>query len=301
MKQKILITGGSGFIGSSVREILKSFECEVLTIGRSKDEDFVCDLSELKLENLLKEILPDVVCHFASGSNITRAEKEKEKEFNDAVMGTENLINCLAKLKSKPEKIIYLSSQVIYGLPKYLPVNESHPTGPITVYGKNKLNVEKIIIQSGFNYLIFRASSVFGKKQDYSKSGVIAKFINKLQNNQSPIVFNSFDLFFDFVYVSDLALAIVKAVQNSSVQNEIFNLGSGKPTSLKKLLDILYEYFPGAPKAKLQLNPLYLSEEQKGLYLDISKIQSYLKWEAKYKIEDGLKEMLADYILTKRN
>lgn len=301
MKEKILITGGSGFIGSSVREVLKSLECEVLTIGRSKNENFVCGLNEPRLENVLKEILPNVVCHFASGSNITRAENEKEAEFNDAVVATENLLNCLARLKSKPEKIIYLSSQVVYGLPKDLPIKESHPTEPITVYGRNKLNVEKNIIKSKFNYLIFRASSVFGKKQDYSKSGVIAKFINKLQNNQSPIVFNSFDLFFDFIYVNDLAQAIVKAIQNNSIHNEIFNLGSGKPTSLKKVLDILYEYFPNAPKAELELNPLYLNKEQKGLYLDISKIQSQLKWMPKYSIEDGLKEMLVQHILAKKN
>ena len=293
MKKKILITGGSGFIGSRVKEDLKNSGFEILTIGRSENEDLKLDLKDTKLQNIINDFLPDIVCHFASGSNITRADENKEKEFNDTVLCSESLIKSLLTLKVKPEKIIYLSTQSVYGLPKYLPVDELHPTLPVTVYGECKLKVEELIKQSKLNYLIFRISSVYGPMQDPKKSGVIAKFIKRIKENKSPIVFNSMDLISDFIYIDDVTSAIVSVIKDSlETKNKIYNLGSGKPTSLKEILNILYKYFPNAPKPKLEINQLYPNTEQKGLYLDTNKIQSELKWHAKYNIEEGLKQML---------
>ena len=296
MKKKVLITGGAGFIGSSVKSSLIKSDYEILTVGRSAKEDFKIDLQDEKLKKIINDFLPDVDCHFASGSNIQRASENKEKEFKDTVTSTLNLINCL---KEKPVKIIYLSSQSVYGLPEYLPVTESHPTKPITVYGKNKLKAEELIIQSKLDYVIFRVSSVFGSEQDYSKSGVIANFINKIKNNQSPRVFNTFNLFCDLMYVNDVTSAIVKAIDKENITKEIFNLGLGKATTLKELLDILYKYFPNAPKPELVKNSLYMDKVEKCLYLDIKKIQTRLQWSLKYSVEDGLKEILQSHLITK--
>lgn len=297
MKKKVLITGGSGFIGSNVKSALDKSDCEVLTVGRNEKEDVKVDLQDTKLKEIIKDFCPEVVCHFASGSNIQRADKDKEKEYKDTVISTGNLINWS---NQKSVKIIYLSSQSVYGLPEYLPVSESHPTKPVTVYGENKLKAEHLIIQSKLNYVIFRVSSVYGKNQDYSKSGVIAKFINKLKNNQSPIVFNSFDLTADLIYVNDLVSAVVRAVNDENVNFEVFNLGSGKPTTLREILDILYDYFPNTPKPELIENKLYMDTAKKCLYLDIKKIQTKLQWSLKYSLKDGLNEMLKSLRLVEK-
>ncbi len=290
-KKRILITGGSGFIGSNLKELLGDFE--ITTVGRNKNEDYNIDLSDSKLEDIIKDFSPDIVCHFASGSNILRAEKDKEKEYKDTVLSTQSLIKALDKFKKVT--VVYLSSQAVYGLPESLPIAETHSTGPISVYGKNKLETEKIIIQSNLNYLIFRISSIYGFGQDYEKSGVIAKFVNWMKRNESPVVFNSFDLFSDFICINDVVKAICTSIQNiekRNIQNEIFNLGSGKATTLKEVLDLLYEYFPSVPKPKLETNLLYPNKEYKGLYLDIDKIKSKTNWSPQYSIKDGLKEML---------
>ena len=292
MKRKILITGGTGFIGSHLKRCLDDFE--VITIGRDKNEDYKIDLSEPGLDGIVKDFSPDIVCHFASGSNILRAEEDKEKEYKDTVLSTKALIQALKKIKNVT--VIYLSSQAVYGLPENLPVSEMHNIKPISVYGKNKLEAEEIIIQSDLNYLIFRISSIYGPIQDYKKSGVVAKFINWMGNNKPPIVFNSFNLFSDFIYINDVVNAIAISIQKG-IKNETFNLGSGKATTLKEVLDILYKYFPGAPKPKLETNLLYPHKEYKGLYLNIDKIKSTLSWNCKYNIEDGLNEMLGKQIV----
>lgn len=294
MKKRILITGGAGFIGAILKKKLESdLSAEILSIGRGKNEDVKAELSKDSFSKPIEDFLPEVVFHLASGSNIANAEKNEDKEKEEVVHGTEKLIKVLKGLKSKPEKIIYLSSQAVYGIPKTTHVSESSPTSPVTVYGKNKLKAENIIIDSGLNYFIFRVSSLYGASQNPNKSGVIAKFVDNIKNNKNPIVFNSLELYSDFIYVEDLIEALYKVLQaDSELKNQIYNLGSGKPTTLRTLLGILYKHFPSAPKPKFTENILYPSKELKGFCLDVSKIKTDLKWGCKYSIKEGLEHML---------
>lgn len=291
-KKKILITGGAGFIGSALKRTLQENKVNIFSIGRSEKEDYKIELRDPLLKKIIIDFSPDVICHFASGSNIKRAEENKEKEFSDTVLLTQALVDTITNLNLSNIKFIYLSSQSVYGPPLYLPVNEKHPTNPSTVYGINKLKAEQIIIQSNTNYLIFRLSSIYGKEQDYSKSGVVAAFIHRLKNNLPPIVFNSPALFTDFIYIKDVVNAINSAIENDYIEKGIFNLGSGTPTSLQELLNILYKYFPKALPPQIQSNSLYPTKNKNGLYFDITKIKSQLNWSTKYNIEDGLRDML---------
>ncbi|MBI2996052.1 MAG: NAD-dependent epimerase/dehydratase family protein [Candidatus Melainabacteria bacterium] len=299
MRQKILITGGAGFIGSHLKKSLIDNDFQVLSIGRNTNEDIQVDFCRVEvtptLQNVIEKFSPDVVFHLASGSNISRADENKEKEFNDTVLSTEYLVEALSKLKSNPF-FVYLSSQAVYGIPKALPVLETHLTCPTTIYGKYKLETENIISQSKLKYLIFRASSIYGANQNPLKSGVIAKFVSRIKNNQSPTVYNSTDSFSDFIYINDVVSVLVKILENDFLEknkNKIFNLGSGTPTTLNQVLEILYSYFPQAPNFKLETSTLYLNKEIKGLYLDIAKLNKLLNWFPKFSIQDGLKDMLA--------
>ncbi len=295
-KKKVLITGSAGFIGSSLKEVLVKNGYEVLGIGRSKNEDYSIDLFDPKIKNILLDFSPDIICHLANGSNIARANEEKEKEYRDTVLATKNFLDGVKALNLRP-KIIFVSSQAVYGKPEYLPIDENHPLSPYTIYGQNKLESENLIVDSSFDYVIFRVSSLYGALQDYKKSGVISKFINKLKNNESPIVFNSLDITSDFIYINDLVEAIYKSIENEEFKNEILNTASGNPLSLKDLLNELYKYFPKAPKAEIINNDLYLGKDQKGLYLKTDKIQKKLNWKCKYSLANGLKEMLSTVVV----
>jgi len=286
-ENKALITGSTGFIGSHVKSALELSGYKVFGLGRGSKEDFILDLSSKDLNNTIEEISPSLVFHFASGSNIARANEEKEKEYFDTVTSTENLLNSLKNLPNKP-KIIYLSSQAVYGIPKSLPITEDHKTAPKSIYGENKLKAEKLIMESSLDYLIFRVSSIYGPSQDYKKSGVITKFIHKMKTNEAPIIFNSLDICSDFLYVKDLASALVKATSSQYDIRGIYNLASGKPISMKDLLDALYEYFPNAPKAVLESNNVYLSND---IYLSADKLKLDMNWSCKYNLKGGLNDM----------
>jgi UDP-glucose 4-epimerase len=307
LKNRLLITGGSGFIGLNLKKLLDDSDFDICSIGRAPNEDYRIQLgSNIENEALFIEFLnnfkPQIICHLASGSNITRANENKEKEFLDTVASTKSLIGILNKLNTKPDKIIYLSSQAVYGIPQSLPVTEEHIAKPVTVYGDCKLQAEKVLSKSGINTIILRVSSVYGPKQDPNKSGVIAKFIDRLKSNNSPIVFNSFDLYSDFIYVDDLITAIISAIKFKLKQEcDIYNIGSGKPIALREILDVLYKYFKDAPKPELRINQLYPDKQVRGLYLDIKKAKQFLNWQPKYKIEMGLKIMLQDMKLVNRS
>ena len=298
MKNKILITGGTGFIGSNLKEKLIQSGFEVLTIGRGSNEDINTDLVDFDFINFFKTHSPDFVCHCASGTSITRAEQNKEKEFTDTVIVTKKIIQAISALANF-KKIIYLSSQAVYGKPDFLPITEEHKTSPFNTYGKCKLKAEEVIRQSKSHYIILRVSSVYGKNQDHLKSGVIANFINKMKNNEPPIVFNDINQFCDFIYINDLTDVIVKSIELDNIRNEIFNLGSGNPSTLKEVLEILSLYFPNSPSSEIKKSKLYLDEEQKGLYFDISKIQSRLKWSCKYDLKSGIGEMLKNTLISR--
>ena len=291
-KKKVLITGGAGFIGSIIKDKLKQTGHEVLSIGRNSKEDYKIDLLDPALKETISKFSPQVVCHFASGTNIARAEQNKDQEFKDTVVATQGLIEAVGELESKVEKFIYLSSQAVYGIPKELPIAETHDLDPYTFYGKNKLITERIIAESKINHVIFRVSSVYGFGQDYSKSGVIAKFIKCLQSNRAPIVYNSLDSFSDFIHVEDVVSAIIAVLERSDISNEAFNLGSNKATTLKEVLDVLYKYFKDSPSPIIQANNLYLNNNHKGIYLSTKKIQEKLNWMCKYDIQTGLSLML---------
>lgn len=294
MKKKILITGSKGFIGLAFLRLLDKSKYEILAIGKNKEEDLNLKLDSSSLENsFLKEkvaeFFPDVVFHFASGSSIMTANKNKDEEYEYACLGTGSFVKMLTSLKVKP-LIVYLSSQAVYGTPKYLPVDEIHDTLPTTIYGKNKLESERILLKSGLKYLIFRVSSVYGPSQDPNKSGVVTKFISRILNNQSPVVFNDFELFGDFIYVDDVAEVLVKTLTGGfALTNQIYNLGLGKPVTLRNILNILFKYFPDAPKPMLEVNNLYPAKKEESIYLNTMKLQKHLKWEARFNLEEGLR------------
>lgn len=301
-KNKVLITGGAGFIGSHIVEKLLENNYNVIIIDNLSSgfienipnsdtlKFYQLNIEKDDLELVFQKEAPDYVIHLAAQTSVNFSISHPYYDANMNVMASIKLLELCKKYNIK--KFITASSAAIYGNPKYLPIDENHPTEPMSQYGLSKLTMEKYIKLSGIPYIIFRFSNAYGPRQKSSKeSGVVAIFNNAMKNNEPINIYGDGEQIRDFIYVEDIANICIKAI-NSNVENEIINFSTNKGVSLNQLFKVmksLYNY---------TLNANYLPErigDIKNSILSNDKAYNLLKFINYTKLEKGL-EILANYI-----
>ena len=247
MQNKVLITGGAGFIDSHIADKLLENNYSVIVLDNlsSGCKENLQNSARLKLYQIniekdnLEEIFakekPDFVMHLAAQTSVNYSIANPYFDADMNIMATIRLLDVCKKYNVK--KFITASSAAVYGNPKYLPVDENHPTEPMSPYGLSKLTMEKYIQLSGIPYIIFRFSNVYGPRQKSSKeSGVVAIFDKAMRENASINIFGDGEQIRDFIYVEDIANICVKAIEND-VKNEIINFSTNKGVTLNELFD----------------------------------------------------------------
>lgn len=301
-KNKVLITGGAGFIGSHIVEKLLENNYNVIIIDNLSSgfienipnsdtlKFYQLNIEKDDLELVFQKEAPDYVIHLAAQTSVNFSISHPYYDANMNVMASIKLLELCKKYNIR--KFITASSAAIYGNPKYLPIDENHPTEPMSQYGLSKLTMEKYIKLSGIPYIIFRFSNAYGPRQKSSKeSGVVAIFNNAMKNNEPINIYGDGEQIRDFIYVEDIANICIKAI-NSNVENEIINFSTNKGVSLNQLFKVmksLYNY---------TLNANYLPErigDIKNSILSNDKAYNLLQFTNYTKLEKGL-EILANYI-----
>lgn len=301
-KNKVLITGGAGFIGSHIVEKLLENNYNVIIIDNLSSGSienipnsdtikfYQLNIEKDDLELVFQKEAPDYVIHLAAQTSVNFSISHPYYDANMNVMASIKLLELCKKYNIR--KFITASSAAIYGNPKYLPIDENHPTEPMSQYGLSKLTMEKYIKLSGIPYIIFRFSNAYGPRQKSSKeSGVVAIFNNAMKNNEPINIYGDGEQIRDFIYVEDIANICIKAI-NSNVENEIINFSTNKGVSLNQLFKVmksLYNY---------TLNANYLPErigDIKNSILSNDKAYNLLQFTNYTKLEKGL-EILANYI-----
>ncbi|WP_456482658.1 SDR family oxidoreductase [Methanopyrus sp.] len=248
----ILVTGGAGFIGSHVVEelvdrghdvvILDNFSAgreENLRDVRDEIEVVRADVTDPKaVERTFRRYRPEVVIHLAAQVNVRYS---MESPFVDArinALGTLNLVSSAAE--HDVDRFVYASSGgAVYGEPEYLPVDEDHPTRPISNYGVSKLTGEHYVRvyaeRSGFEYVILRYANVYGPRQDpRGEAGVIPIFLLRAARGEPLTVFGDGEQTRDFVFVEDVARVTAEAVERGE---GVYNVGTGRETSVNDIVD----------------------------------------------------------------
>ncbi|MBA2840122.1 UDP-glucose 4-epimerase [Methanococcus maripaludis] len=291
---KILVTGGAGFIGSHIVDLL---------IENGHDVSILDNLStgnEKNLNSKAKFIKGDIldkkldltgfecVIHEAAQINVRTSVENPVFDANINVLGT---INILEKMKEyNVKKIIFSSSGgAVYGEPEYLPVGEKHSVKPLSPYGLSKFCAEEYIKLYnrlyGIEYCILRYSNVYGERQDpLGEAGVISIFIDKMKNGESPVIYGDGNQTRDFVNVKDVAKANLMAL---NWKNDILNIGSGKEISVNELFSII------SSETGFAKDPIY-EKEREGevyrIYIDYSKAKT-LGWVPEVELKNGIKEI----------
>ena len=295
--KNILVTGGTGQIGSFLVEELVKKNANVFVIGRNKkilkEINFLvkskkvtfleCDLNNnakiKKIKKILNEI--DLLIHLSSELSEVKTNLIDNAHFsiNLNINGTINLLPHLIKLKG----IIYSSSTAVYGNTTEKKTNEDNATNPVSFYGCGKLGAEKYLnIFCNFNKIpltILRYSSVYGPRNRTNQ--VIPVFIKKALKNKTITLYKKGKTVRDFIYISDIINATIKAITNN--QEGVFNIGSGEKTTIyniaKKIIKLTNS------KSKIIFKE---SLNERNFVLDTEKAKIKLKFSSKINLDIGL-------------
>jgi len=267
--EAVLVTGGAGFIGSNLIDILLEKGHVVYVLD---------DLSTGKLENMehnledpnFKFVRGDVcrpladsltpselgdgprisaVFHLAARVDVTSSFEDPVRDANVNYLGTMNVLTYA--LRNDIKRVVLTSSAAVYGDTEELPVSEEAPPRPQSPYGAHKLASEQLLRifseQYRMSCVSLRLFNVYGPRQDPSNpySGVISKFIDWGRSGRPFMIYGDGEQTRDFIFVKDAALALYSA---ASAPTGLYNVGTGKETSVNDLASAVFHMLGKEPK-----------------------------------------------------
>ncbi|TET15065.1 MAG: SDR family NAD(P)-dependent oxidoreductase [Actinobacteria bacterium] len=296
---KVLITGGAGFIGSNVADGLLEKGYEVIIVddlSNGKKENvpeeakfYKCDIRDKKLYSIFEEEKPDIVIHNAAQLSVRVSVEDPLMDADINIIGGLNVIDACCRYNV--DKIIFASSGgTLYGVQKYFPADEKHPTNPISPYGVAKLATENYLYYFyktyGLKYISLRYGNIYGPRQDpYGEAGVVAIFSNKILEGKNPTINGDGLQTRDYVYVGDAVSVNLKVIESDFVGP--LNIGTCKETNVVKLFKILKEVSGKDDIKEIHGPPKKGEQRRSQLSYDLAK--KVLGWEPTISIEEGLK------------
>lgn len=249
---KFLILGSEGFVGNNLVNSL-SKNHEVLCgdmIADSHHKNYV-QFDVTDSDSVMKTVRDvDVVIDLVAHSLVSSIEgPTKNAQVN--IIG---LLNILEACKNNSiKKLIFTSASSLVGEPQSFTVDEKHIAVPKTAYGITKLASEHYLrLYSelyGLDYSIFRFFNIYGP---YQKNGLIPSLYNRIINNEPLTVFGKGDQIRDYVFIEDIVPFFEKSCISEIAKNSIFNMGTGKGTTIKEIIEILAKILQIEPKIEFQ-------------------------------------------------
>jgi UDP-glucose 4-epimerase len=298
---KILVTGGAGFIGSHITDALIQKKHKVLVIdnlssGSRKNINSKAKFTKVDITNhkKIQEIIeiekPEAIFHLAAQMDVRKSVADPMFDAKTNILASINLIKTACENKVK--KIIFSSTGgAIYGETKNRPTPESEAEWPLSPYGIAKLTVDKFLNYyyeiHGLNFTSLRYANVFGPRQNpHGEAGVVAIFMNKMLRGEQPTINGDGKQTRDYVFVSDVVAANLAALKNFQ-KTGVFNVGTGKETSVSQLFREINRHFEN--KFKEKHGPAKIGE-QKTSSLNHSHIKNDFGWTPKIELAEGIKK-----------
>ena len=285
---RILVTGGTGFIGTSLVKKLSKHEISVVSRHKSrKNKYYLVDITNKKnLGTVFSKERPEYVFHLAAQVNPRLSMEKPIEDTKVNLFGTMNVLDMCRKYDTR--KIIFSSTSAVYGEPRYLPVDEKHETLPISIYGASKLTAEKYTEMYcnayGIKYTILRYANVYGP----GSRSVISIFVKNIIRKKSPMIFGDGNQTRDYIYIDDIVRATILAIKNAD--NLKLNIGTGKEASIKNIVSII------SKQLESSIKPIYKPEKKgeiKKIFLDVSIAKKYLKWKPLIDVNSGIKKLVS--------
>ena len=297
---KYVVTGGAGFVGSYVVKLLVKEGHTVTVIDnlhKGKKENLSSVLKQIQFEKIdirdyesLEKIMYNIdgVFHQAA-LTVVQDSIDKPQEYHDVnVIGTKNVFKLA---KENNFKVVYASSSSVYGHKKNMPISEDALREPINPYGQTKLDDEYLFekyTKMGAKIIGLRYFNIFGHGQTPEYAGVITKFLDRVQENKSPIIFGDGSQVRDFIYVEDVVMANLLSM-TSDVSNLLVNIGAGNAITILELANMVLEI------SELDLKPIFkdpLEGDIKQSHANITLATESFNWKPEKDLREWLSEVL---------
>jgi UDP-glucose 4-epimerase len=300
---RILVTGGAGFIGSTVadRFIALGHEVAVLDNLSTGFREFVPPAARFvkadvtdgdAVGRFFAEWRPEIVCHHAAQMDVRKSVDDPVHDARTNLLGGINVL--LACTRHGTRKVLYASTGgALYGEGRQLPATEDHPVNPESPYGASKHSFEHYLylwkLLHGLDYTILRYPNVYGPRQNpHGEAGVNAIFIGLMLEGKRPKIFGTGEQLRDYVYVDDIVEANVLALTKGS--GEMVNIGSGVGTSVKQIFTELKSILGFAGDA---IYDAARAGEIQRIYLDATRAREVLGWRPRVGFREGLEKTVA--------
>lgn len=297
----VLVSGGCGFIGSHLVDMLVAVGHQVVVIdnlstGKVENLHPMAQLIEMDItdkeavHHLFSEHRFDYVFHLAAQINLRSSIKQPAQDAQTNVLGTINLLENCRGIK----KFLFASTGGAIYSPNYetIPWKEEDETSPSSPYGLSKFCAERYIEllsqQRGFQHAILRLSNVYGPRQNaHGEAGVIAIFADKIAHGQDCTIFGSGEQMRDFAYVGDVVRAFLLAMPKNV--NGIFNVSTRQEVSVKDLTHTIFNIMGQKPRVNYADK---IEGEMERSCLSYDKLNFLTGWRPEYVLAEGLAKTL---------
>ncbi len=303
-EQKVVVTGGAGFIGSNLCRTLLEQGAKVTAFDNlySGKIDFIKDLMDKGLNFVQGDIRDpaslekatkncEVIFHLAAQTSVPFSMENPKEDCEINVVGTLNVLEAARKAGAR---MVFASSCAVYGNPEKRPTPETYPTHPIAFYGLTKLLGENYCRfyqeNSGLEIVMLRIFNVYGP----NCHGAIYDFLNKLRKIPNKLeVLGTGRQSRDFVYVTDMVDFLLKAETTPEAAGHVFNVGTGTTTSVAELAKMIVEIL-GLENVEIYFKGGQAWAGDMDITLaDNSKAVNMLQWRPQVSLREGLKKLIS--------
>lgn len=303
-KRNVLVTGGAGFIGSAlVRELLKE-KANVVVLdnflsGRRENLKEVLsqiklvegDIRDKNLEKFLKKEKIEFVFNLAALPFIPDCYDRPTEFFEVNAGGALNVM--MASKKAGVERIIQYSTSEVYGTAKQIPMDEHHPTLPLSTYSVAKLAADRLCYtlhhEQEVPVVIFRQFNTFGPRETHKY--IIPELISQLSNS-NKLKLGNVNARRDFTFVEDSARAAIELMKHEEAVGNVYNCGFGQSWSVRELAELIAELM-GVKNLEIEIETSRLRPlDVEVLQANYFKLHKLTGWHPKTKLEEGLQNTI---------
>jgi dTDP-glucose 4,6-dehydratase len=311
-KKSVLVTGGTGFIGSWLTEFLLKSVADVTILVKPDDPLGFGGISHLlervrivfgdlrdskKVEEAIKN--QEIIFHLGAQTQVLNSINNPKESVEVNVGGTLNVLEAARKNEST-KFLVYSSTDKVYGEPKYLPIDENHPLSAVSPYDAGKASGDLLFTSYQTTYGLpsstTRWSNTIGGR-DANLLRAAPDFITSIIHGKPPTIRGSGKHVRDYLYVEDAVNGIVKVAENESVSNgQVYNLGTENPTSVIDIANMIIDQMGYTGKIK----SVILNNETKGeiteQYLSSKRARKELHWSPAYSLKKSIEKTIDWYV-----